>query len=331
MKEKVQKRSELLVSNRDLIHKGFMFENGLITTVAAATFTEKDKVADAEHMKECRKLLRDRKGAFSELRGNNELVVSAKMAVSENPEKFLDELIEVYEKFNKGKFFGSSYKVMASMTIVSTGKAAEADNIIEKTDAIIKGMKSQHPFLTSDEDICIAVLLAMTDKDTEDILAELEETFQSVKKSFAFHENAAYSLAQVLTTYGGECSEKVEKVLSFFDAFKEAGEKYGKDYELASLGTLIDIDADRDELVSEVIEVAKYLKGQKGFETFDMNKYTRLMFGAMIISGVYSDDNLKNSASVLGGTLAEVIAQETAMLVAIIAATTVTSTTSSNG
>jgi hypothetical protein len=330
MNEKIQRRSELLIENRNLMHNAFRLENGLVTVVSGSAFMEKDKNADPELVKECRDLLRQRKGVFSDMRGNNELLISTKMAVSGSPERYLDDIIEVYDNLQQGKFFGSSFRVLAASIICDAGKANEAGAIIEKTNEILKGMKAAHPFLTSDEDTGFAVLLAMTDKSVETILAELEESYRTLKADFSFHDNAVYSLAQVLTAYEGDSKEKSKKALEFFEAFKDAGHKYGKDYELPSLGVLVNLGDNIGEIVADVIEVAESFKGAKGFGVLDMSKQTKLMLGAMIVSGVYGEENHVVNASVEGSALAMLIAQEAAMVAIMCAASASAVSSSSN-
>ncbi len=330
MKDTIKRKCDSLIENWALISKEFMLENGLIKTVAASSFTEKNRPVDGEYLKECRKILRKKQGVFSEFRGNNELIVSARMALSDNPEGYIDDVIEIYKKLQSGKFWDSTYRALAAMIIVDAGKYSEADAIIEKTQEIMNGMKSVHPFLTSDEDTCFAVLLALTEKNVDDILSELEETYQLLKKNFSFHDNAVYSLSQVLTTYGDTAENKANKAMDIFNAFKEAGAKYGKDYELASLGTLVETDADKNELAAEVIEISDYLKGNKGFGMLDMGKATRLMFGTMLLSQEISSEKYKADASVISGAIARVVAEQTAMMVAIIAASTSSITSSSS-
>ena len=331
MNDIIMKRTELFVSNWSLIHKGFFLEDNLLITVAAADFAQKDKTADVELLKDCRKLLREKQGLMSEFRGNNELAVSTKMALSGNPEKYVDEIIEVYNLFQKGKFFSSAYRVLAAMTVCDAGRFSEAESIVERTNALLNGMNKKHPFITSNEDTCFTVLLAMTDKEVDNILAELEETYQYIKKSFALHEDAAYSLAQVLTTFGGNLEDKRDKVLDIYNTFKAKGAKYGKDFELAALGSLIDIDIDKEELVSEIIEVSDYLKGKKGFGMLDMGRQERLLFGTMLVAGAYAPDNYKTDASIIGGTVARVITEQIAMCAIImIAASSSVAASSSN-
>ncbi|WP_026498591.1 DUF4003 family protein [Butyrivibrio sp. WCD2001] len=331
MKNIVQKRCELLVENRNLIQEGFMLENSLLKAVAAAAFAEKEKTVDVDYLKECRSLLRDKQGALSSFRGNNELIVSTKMALGSDPEKYIDEVIEIYKKFQKGKCFGSTFRVLAAMSICDAGKFSEADAIIEKTNNLLEGMRKKHPFIATDEDTSFAVLLAMTEKSVEEILTELEEAFGYIKKSFSFHDNAAYSLTQVLTIFDGSYEDKRDKVLEIYNAFKAAGLKYGKEYELASLGTLININLSTGELVSEVAEAAKFFDGKKGFGMLDMNKQTKLMLGAMVVSGAYSEKSTVTDASVTSGAISMIIAEQTAMLVAImIASSSAAASSSSN-
>jgi hypothetical protein len=330
MREIVEKRSELLATNQAIMNKSFILEHSLTNAVVAASFAEEDRTVDVELIKEAKKVLKEKTGVFSDFRSYNEITVSARMALSGNPEKYINELIEVYNKLQKGKVFGSSYRVLAAMSICDQGKYSEADSLIEKTNEILKGMKKVHPFITSDEDTCFAVLLAMTDKSVEEILTELEKSYQIMKKNFAFHDNAVYSLTQVLTAYEGGAEEKCDKALKLFNAFKAAGAKYGKGYEFASLGSLIDIDADEEELVSEIIDVAEYLKGKKGFGMLDMGKETRLMFGTMLVSGAYLSGDYAANSSAIGSDIGRIVALQTAIFVTMMIVMTTTAAATSS-
>ncbi len=330
MKTTVQRRCELLVENRQLANKASLLENSLIKMIAAASYTEKDMTIDTDQLKDCLNILRKKQGCLSYLRGNNELIIASKMALSNDPEGYLDDVIKVYGVFQKGRFFGSYYRVLAAISICDAGRAAQAEEIVEKTNALLKEMGNSHPWLTSDEDTSVVVLLAMTDKSTEDILTELEDSFQYIKKSFSFHENAAYSLSQVLTTLDGSYDKKGDKALEIYNAFKEAGSQYGKNYELASIGALVNINMNAGDLVSEVIEAAEFLKSQKGLGKLEMDRYTRLMFSTMIISSIYSEEAGSSSASVTSGALATVITQQICMYVAVMAASASVVASSSN-
>lgn len=330
MKDTIRRKCDLLAENRELIQKTFFLENGLMNTVAAAAYTEKEQTVDTDYLKECHKILTKKQSLLSEFRGSREVMVTAKMALSGNPEGYIEDVVAVYKKLQSGKFWDSPYKAIAAMVIVDAGKTNEADAIIAKTNELMEGMKKDHPFLTSDEDTSFAVLLAMTDKSVESILTELEESFQYIKKDFSFHQNAAYSLSQILTTYPGDAQSKKDKALELLKAFEAAGTKYGKDYELASIGSLVDIKMNTNELVDEIVEIADYLKENKGFGSLSMSNASRLLFGNLLVSQVYASDDNKAEASVVTGTVARVVAEETAMFVAIMAAASASSVAASS-
>ena len=326
MNTTVQAKCDLLAENRDIINKGFMLEVSLVKVASALVYTEKDKAVDNVYLKECRGILRKSQGLFSDFRALNELMVSAKLAQQADPSAYMEEIAATYKKFHAGKLFGSRYMVLAAMNISDAGRFAEADSIVEKTKAIMKGMNKVHPFITSDEDTAFAVLLAMTDKSVEDILTELEETYQTLKKDFSFHDNAVYSLAQVLTMKGGAVADKCSRVVDIYDAFKRAGSKYGKEYEFASLGVLLGLTDNIDGMVNDIIEGAAYLKEKKGFGVLDLNEKTRLMFTAILYAGIYGKDADIATASAFESTISMVIAEEIAFMIMMIGLSTTTAT-----
>ena len=58
MREGVERRVKLLVENQSTMVKGFKLEHSLTNAVVAASFAGEDKLADADLIKESRKLLK---------------------------------------------------------------------------------------------------------------------------------------------------------------------------------------------------------------------------------------------------------------------------------
>ena len=330
MENLYQAKCDLFAENRSIVNKGFLLENSLIKIASALIYTEADKTADNDYLKECRKVLRENAGAFSDFRGTSEMLVSAKLAQQADPQRFMEDISSVYKMFHEGKIWGSRYMALAAISICDAGKLNQAKEIVEKSNEILKGMKKDHPFLTSDEDTCFAVLLAMTDKSSEAILSEVEENYKILKKDFKFHDNAVYSLAQVLAMKEGDKEKKCQRALELFQAFENNNAKYGKDYELASIGTLIDIDKDANDMAKEIVEASTYLKSKKGFGLLDLNEKTRLMFAAILYGNTFAGDNTVSSSTALESTMAMVIAQEIAYMIIMISACSVAMTSSSN-
>ena len=120
----------------------------------------------------------------------------------------------------------------------------------------------------------------------------------------------------------GNLIEKCDRAAELFTAFKDHGARYGSYYEFASLGALIGLDCDKDELVETIIEVADTLKKNKGFGAWTLDNRQRLMFGAMLVAQVMSNNDSVlydygvNSA-VINNTVAALIAEEIATMVCV--------------
>ncbi len=320
MDEKLQKKCDLLVSNREQIGKAALIQSDLVRTVAAYAYTDEDVEVNVGELKDALKLLKKKQGIFSEFRGNDEMIVATKMVLSGDPEKYIDDAIRVYKLFQKGRFFDSAYRVLAAMTICDAGKADEAEPIIERTNAIVGMMSKKHPFVAGDEAVCFAVLLTLIDKNEETVLEEIETSYKSLKK--VFYDDAAYSLAQILSVYEGSSEQKCGKVMELFDSLRAQKAKYGKGHEVAILGTLVNVPVQKEELVNDIIETAEYLKDKKGFKMLDISKEQRLMIAGMIVSGVYGEESINKNGAIVGGTIAIVIAQQILMYLIIMSSTT---------
>ena len=162
MDQDLARKLELLASNKQTIDHEYMFEMGLSQAVAALLFAIADQPADIERMRECRKILSKKVSALSAFRDSTELVVLARMSMAQDPEKYIDDTLEIYKVFSKGAFFSDSYMVLTSMIVCDSNQKDNAAAIKARTDEIMRRMAKEHPLLTSNEDLALAALLAMT-------------------------------------------------------------------------------------------------------------------------------------------------------------------------
>lgn len=315
MKELLRAGCELLADNKDLLHKNFMWDYEMMSVAGSVIYTGEGKLVDVDRIKECLKILKKQESVFSAFRDNMAIPVVCKMALSEDPAGYLSQLREVHDKLKKGKIFDSSYLALAAMCVCDEGKMDQVDEIVDKTKQIMKRMNSIHPVLTSDEDMAFAALLAMTDKSVDQIIEETEYCYGVMKKKFAFHGNAVQSLSHVLTLCQGAAQEKCDKVIAIYDALKAKGLSYGKDYELASLGALTEIEKTPEELADEIADASDFLKNRKGFGDWSMGKKSRMMFAALITAQAYAPSSKTMDSVVMGSSLAIVIAEQIAIMV----------------
>ena len=338
MNQEFTNKLELLAANKQAIDKGFYFEMGMSQVVAGLLFASAGKQADIERMKEARNILKKKAGVFSAFRDATEIVILARMALAPDMEKYIDDLIDVFNVLMKGKVFEDSYMVLTAMIIVDRGRKADAESIKVTTNEIMRRMSKLHPILTSSEDLALAALLAMSGRDIDAVIKDMEECYRYTRKELKLkaESNSIQALSQILAITAGDMKAKCDKVAELFAAFKEHGSKFGTYLEFPALGTLLDVQVPTDVLVPEIIEAADFLKKSKGFGGLSMDKKTRLMFGALLASDVYAGDGnsadifsqnaiATNTAIITNSAFAMVIAEEIAIMVIMMCAVTANS------
>lgn len=321
MDARVKEKCELLVESRKELHKTLKFDGSVMNTSSALIYMERGQEVDAKKIKECKKLLKKEVSWVSGLRNNMTSFVTIKMALSADPEAYLNRLKAVYEHLLKGKIFNNEYLAVAAIAICDRHQDDQADKIVETTKEIMKLMKKTHPFLTASEDTAFASMMAMTGRDPKELVAEADKCFKILHKKFRFHGNGVQSLSHVLACNTMVTEQKCETVMALFDELKNTGVKYGKSLELAGLGVLLDTGKMIPELVEQIKEADAYLKSQRGFGNMSIGKKMRALIASCVVAESYAEKNGKAVTTVLDIALCIVITQELAAVAATTAAT----------
>lgn len=327
MRTSLEQLCNNFISNKEVIKSVFKWENDQIVAASSATFMNRGTVADADKLANCKKLLKENTGVFSNFRGNVELPMVAQLAIAEFPEEKMKKTLNVYEAL-KNEFRGSEYLVLAAAVMADMVSEEQADRMVEKARSIYNKMKQDHPFLTSSEDSVYAVLMAVSEKSDEVLMEEMEVCYKKLKESFSA-SNEVQALAHVLSIAEGAPEDKCKKVVALYDALREAEVKYGKYHELVVLASLALLPVEQSTLVGDIKEVDAFLAEQKGYGFLGLDKKTRLMHAAMIVSADYAkNDNAEIAA--MTGTLAAVAAQQAAMCAVIAASAASSAAAASN-
>jgi len=326
MRETLENICRQFIENRDIVKGAFNFESAYMHPICAAIFTQKNVKADAFLMKECQKKLKEKTGAFSNFRGNSKIAVISMMATAKDPDKRLESAMTVYEML-RGHFFGSEYLPLASMVISDNADVEKYAEICERTRRIYDLFKSEHPFLTSAEDVVFASILALSDAYERDIVIETERCYEILKENFGA-TNATQSLSHVLALFNGKSQDKCKETVDFYNELRQKGCKYGVQYELASLGVLAMQRRTNENIISDLLDAEAFLSTCSGYRgIFGFTKKTRLMHASIILSCESTSEQAVMNAATLGSTVSMIIAQQAAMCAAI-AATTAASSSS---
>lgn len=318
MRESLHNKCILFIENRDTFKAAFPFESSNLFPICASVLTDCDRVADAKTLKETRNMLKSRVSVFSNLRGTCELPLLAMLDVDSDPDWRLDKTIEVYNCLKK-RFFSSEYLSLAAMVISGGVQSERYEEVCERARRIYDLMKKEHPFLTSSEDCVFAALLALSDKSDGVLIRDIETCYETLKEKF-HDRNALQSLSHVLALVGDEFmtpSDKCRNTVRLFDLIKEKKYKYDTSYYLPTLGTLANLPCGVEEVAQDLIDVAEFLKAQKGYGFFGFDKNQRLLHAAMIVTADRIGGSRVMSGAAIGSTVSMIAAQQAATCAAI--------------
>lgn len=319
MVEQLQTFCDLFIRNRDIIKDEFYWDSQYIIPVCACTFTEKGAAVGAERLQQCKKLLEDNTGIFSNFRSEMKLPMVTMLASDSDPAKRLSDTLAIYEILKK-YFRGGSYTALISAMISGMTDVQNAEQIAARGKAIHEMMKQAHPFLTDGEDSVFAVLMAFSPKNDQQLFEDMEACYSLLRK-FATDSNTAQTLSHVTALFDGTPEEKCARVKELYDILTKMRRKYSKYYELNVLACLALTAPDLNEAAAQVAHADNFLDGQHGYTGFGIDKKTRTMHAAMITSCLYRPSRVAETA--LTGAIAMIAAQHTAMcaIIAVNAAT----------
>lgn len=202
--------------------------------------------------------------------------------MQDDPDAFIDKALAAYKSL-RSQFFASPYLPLAAFAMAQDMPLEDFAPLADKAKKIYMMMKNGHYFLTGQEDSPMCLMLAMSDKEPQALMEEVEACFQILKPEF-FSKDSIQSLSQVLALSEGTPEEKCAKTMELFRKLKAAQMKYGTHYELATLGILALSGEDFDTLIDEMREVDKWLSKQKGFGMLStVSAKQRMMFSGMLV------------------------------------------------
>ncbi|MCR5214208.1 MAG: DUF4003 domain-containing protein [Eubacterium sp.] len=324
MNEKVKAKVDLFIENKEKIEKCFTFSDCMINIAASLVYTNVDKEVDVEELKACKKMIEKTTGVFSGFQSTSMPVIASKMAISNNPQQYIQDLKKVYDIISKGMWSDNGYLIQAASSIIEAGRVFETEELAVRYKDLYKKMNKEHPMITGSDDVAFAMLMVLTNKDNDSIIGEMEECYKYLRSQLKLKvgANEIQGVSEVLTLSDENVKDKCDKVINLYEAFLNQGLKYGNEYtEFSTLGTLINVDLNYRELVSEISEVEKLLKNTKGFGNWTINNKLRLMFAAILVGDVYGaiddyDASVRAASnSAINSAVAAVVAEEVALTI----------------
>ena len=315
------------IENRDAVKSAFFWENSNLYPIGAALYTDARRRVDKIRIDESRDLLKAQTGVFSNFRSYIKLPMICTLALSAAPERKMQDTLTAYAAL-KGHFFASDYLPLAAMTIAEHVPTARFEEVAQRTRALYERMKKSHPFLTSSEDSAYAALLALSEKTDDRLVADMELAYRTMKEHF-FSSNAVQSLSHVIALGETDVPAACRRVMELFDLLKSRGNKYGTDYELATLGVLALLEAPVEQIAEDLIAVSDFLRTQKGYGIMGVGRRQRLLHAGLLVVSDYLQGSDAMQSAAMSSTFALIIAQQSATCAAIAASAAASNAASS--
>ena len=296
MRTELQNKCDQLIQNYKLLRTGNRLEYPSLVAAGAALYLEEGKAVDPVRLKECKKLLKNRKGIFSNFRGISEFVLRCKMALSDDPEVYLANLDTVYKGLRS--FFSGEQVLHAAMVIADSVSPSEYDAATQKTKAIYKEMHKAHPWLTSQDDMPFAALMAILGSDETEVFQEAENIYGILKQDLRASLESKQMLSHVLSFSKGMAEVKTDKICRIAEELRAARHPLGRDRYISILGTLAPSELPAGELADMICEADDYLKKFRPFRgIFGTGRQTRRMFAVQMTEAALGE---KGYASMTG-------------------------------
>ena len=306
---------EQLVENRKVLIDIFKWDSQTMALASSIVLLGLNVRADSDVLGRCERIIESRTSAVSEFRGRLKLPLICKMAASKDPEQYFTDVEAMNDRMNKSKWLGNSYMLLASMILCDHIDQRDAQAYVDKTNEIYHCMKESHRWLTSDEDIPIAAMLAVSGIEVEKLISESERCYPILRDKFGIGSgNVVQALSHILALGKKSADEKCLRVAEIYDRLKEDNHKISDGQELESLGLLAVLDVEVATIVRDIVDVDDYLKSQKGFGDWDIGDSVRRMYAAMIVATLRRRNDPATESSILtGDALAVSMAMEICM------------------
>ena len=290
--------ADRLAENREVLKKSVHMEPERMITAGAAVLTCQGIRADRDVLEECRAILKENTGALSEYRGMIRVPLLCRMAASGMPQYYLQSVQEIDERIRqtpKIRHVSRIYRILAAMTVQEHSRETAASETVERMRALYTDMKKEHSWLTGEEDLPFAALMAVSGKDTT-ALTDNAEACYSILRNYFRSGDVRQTLSHVLALSDEEPEEKCLRAADLADALRRMGHRVSTDRESVILAAAALTGVPAEEMAQAISDADDYLKQKKGFGNMTAGTQQRRMFAGLLAICASDPDFGKDAA-----------------------------------
>lgn len=186
----------------------------------ASMYVVNEKEFNMDRFLDMSEYIKGEVGVFSTLKSQTRFTTAAMLDIHfDTPKEMFHKYLEVYEAFVDQRFQRGVFTYIAAMVHFLKHKELNLP-LVQRARSIYKGMRVEHPFLTTNTDYPLSVLLGEVEKE-EDALINYVEAFYAHLDDNGFTKgNQLQFLSHILALPSEESEraivERVQKVKSTF-------------------------------------------------------------------------------------------------------------------
>ncbi|GAA0109771.1 MULTISPECIES: DUF4003 family protein [Clostridium] len=319
----IENKIELLIKNSNSLENvKSTFGMDTFKRCNALNLTLRNINANVEKINHCIDIIKNNSSIFSNFRGNNLLTTAVNLSMQPNPEESFNDIMIIYGKL-KNYFLNNQFLVLAAQIIYNYKNTNDIDLIVINTRKAYDTMKKNHLFLTGQDDICAAALIATTSNNLDQTFIDMEECYNILRSNSFYSGNNLQALSHILSLFEGLSQEKCNKVILLDKVLRNHSVPL-KGYSLPILGVAALTNADYEKFATDLNSINNSLKKQSGFGSFTLGRAVR----NMIIASLLSLESIEDTNSLIKEKLIETtnnISLNIVIIMQIAAATAATS------
>jgi hypothetical protein len=327
LRNQLQDSLSLFVDNLDAIRNDFVWHGGNVKRLAALVYTMERKKIDVNAIKDSFDMIKSEVWVFSGFRGLLKVYMAASLSLSEDPKQSFEEATQVYRELKRDGFWTSEFLALVSIEIALNADKEYHSYIINRSREFYRELKANHRYAIGRDNYIIATMLAFSDLDPHQASNKIKQVYQLVRSNFSFFMSkpCMIKLSKMLVL-GDNPEESVYNVLRLNRNLRQHKIRLDRAYTLPSLGALGMLSIEHDDLANDILEAINYLRAQKGLGALSVGRQELLLYAVSLIVCAYANNKVDTLGSDVTTSIVNiVIAQQVAMLAAVISASVTTS------
>lgn len=236
-----------------------------IVLFIASAYTARNEEINIEKWKNVLEVIKKESSFFSTLRMNTlmQYMYVMQLENEENRAKKLSYYTENFELLRKAKLANSPYTTLAALFLNDDERFQHA----QRARIVYEEMRKKHMFLTSYEDIPMAVLLASKETNQQQLGTTMRAYYDALHAQKLTIGNNLQTLSQILALISPTYNEQlVYYIVAIKEQLEHAGIKVKQSYYI-QLGFLASAQVNEEQL-TQLIEMFNTFKKEKYFKWY---------------------------------------------------------------